>query len=98
MRYGPPLQVKLPTFHNPNKGSRVVHSTHNRMSHCHLLSIYTCHLTYRSFSRVAPHSCPKAGYFQLLQHTHQRIWTKVLGVINLGVVNELPSAGEASDL
>jgi hypothetical protein len=61
--YGPPLQAKLPTFLNPNKGSRVVHSMHNQMSHCHLLDIYTCPLTCRSFPRLAPHSCPKAQCF-----------------------------------
>jgi hypothetical protein len=30
-------------------------------------------------------------------HT-SHIWTQIVGIINPGVVNELPSAGEASDL
>jgi hypothetical protein len=73
VRCGPPLLNKLSTFLNPNKGSRVVHSTHNQLSHCHLLGIYTCHLTYRSFPRLAPHSCPKAWCFQLLC-THIKVY------------------------
>jgi hypothetical protein len=95
MRYGSLLQAKLPTFHNPN---RVVHRMHNLMFHRHLLDIYTCHLTYRSFFRLAPYSCPKARCFQL-------VWTQInvyghrfVGVISLGVVNKLLIAGEASDL
>jgi hypothetical protein len=76
LRYGPPLLAKLTNFHNPNNESRVVHSMHNWMFHCHL-GICTCHLTYRSFPRLSPHSCPKAWCFQQLQHTHQSIWTQV---------------------
>jgi hypothetical protein len=43
--YGPLVLAKLPTFHNPNKGSSVAHIMLNQMSYCHLLGIYTYNLT-----------------------------------------------------
>jgi hypothetical protein len=97
VRYGPPLLTKMPTFHNPNKGSRVVHSTHNQMSHCHLLSIYTCHLTCRSFPRLAPTVALRSSVFSYCG-THIKLYGhRCVGVTNLGAVNELPTAGEALD-
>jgi hypothetical protein len=77
VRYGHLLQANLPPFHNPNKVNRVIRSTHNQMSHCYLLGVYTSHLTYRSFPKIAPHCCNKAWCFQLLQHTHQNTQTQV---------------------
>jgi hypothetical protein len=88
-RYGPPRLAKLPTFYNPNKDNRVVYRMHNQISHCHLLGIYTCHLTCRSFLRLAPHSCPKAQCFSYCSTHIKAYGHRFVGVINLGVVNEI---------
>jgi hypothetical protein len=97
--YEPPLLAKLPTFHNPNKGSRVVHRMHNWMSYCYFLDIYTCYLTCKSFSRLAPPRVAlRLGVFSYCG-THIKVYGhRFVGVINLGAVNKLPTAGEALDL
>jgi hypothetical protein len=69
----------------PHKGSRVIQ----------FLGTYTCHLTYRSFPRLDP---PRYSVLSCCGSHIKVCGHRFVGVTNLGMVNELPSAGEASDL
>jgi hypothetical protein len=67
---------------------------HNWMSHCYLLGIYTCHLTCRSVPRLAPTVDLRSGVLAIVAHI-KVYGNRIVGVIKLGVVNNIPNAGQA---